>query len=131
MSNFNYNCPIIWHFCSESNTRKIESIQFRALKFIYDDYQSSYEDLLARSKLPSLKVRRLRTIALETFKILHKQCPEFLHDLVNLKSSNYNFRHLNSAEVPRTNTTRYGLHSFRYLELPIRGSKIPNLANPI
>ena len=30
MSNFNY-CPIVWHFCGETNTRKIEKIQERAL----------------------------------------------------------------------------------------------------
>ena len=33
MSNFNY-CPIVWHFCGETNTRKIEKIQVRALRFI-------------------------------------------------------------------------------------------------
>ena len=39
--------------------------QERALRFIYSDYSSSYESLLIKSQLPSLKVRRLRTIALE------------------------------------------------------------------
>jgi hypothetical protein len=38
----------------------------------YDDYNSSYENLLEKSKLPSLKIRRLKTIAVETFKIIHK-----------------------------------------------------------
>ena len=33
MSNFNY-CPIVWHRCGETNTRKIEKIQERALRFI-------------------------------------------------------------------------------------------------
>ena len=35
------------------------------------DYDSSYESLLLKSQLPSLKVRRLRAIALEAFKILN------------------------------------------------------------
>jgi predicted nuclease of predicted toxin-antitoxin system len=39
MSNFNY-CLIAWHFCGETNTRKIEKIQERALRFIYEDYKS-------------------------------------------------------------------------------------------
>jgi hypothetical protein len=34
LSKFNY-CPVIWHFCSEANTKKMEKIQERALKFIY------------------------------------------------------------------------------------------------
>jgi hypothetical protein len=40
----------------------MEKIQFRALKFIYDDT----EELLTKSKLPTLKIRRIRTIAIET-----------------------------------------------------------------
>ena len=45
----------------------MEKIQERALRFIYDDYVSTYDDLLNKSKLPSLKIRRLRSIILETF----------------------------------------------------------------
>ena len=50
----------------------MEKIQERALGFIYEDYNSSYENLLEKSKLHSLKIRRLKTIAVETFKIIHK-----------------------------------------------------------
>ena len=80
MSNFNY-CPLIWHFCGEVNTKKIEKIQERALRFIYQDYYSSYNTLLGKSQLPSLKVRRLRAKALQAFKILNNQTPVYLSDL--------------------------------------------------
>jgi hypothetical protein len=69
MSNFNY-CPIVWHFCGETNTRKIEKIQERALRLIYEDNSSSYENLLNKSRLPTLKIRRLRTMAIEAYKII-------------------------------------------------------------
>jgi hypothetical protein len=49
------------------------------------EYTSSYEDLLCKSKLPSLKVRRLRTFALEVFKIVNKDCPVYLFDLIDIK----------------------------------------------
>jgi hypothetical protein len=52
---------------------EIIEIQERALRFIYEDYDSSDEDLLQKSKLPSLKIRRIRTIAIETFKIIHRK----------------------------------------------------------
>jgi heptaprenylglyceryl phosphate synthase len=45
------------------------------LKFIYNDYSSTYEDLVEKFKLPSLKIRRTGTIAIETFKIIIKQSP--------------------------------------------------------
>ena len=44
----------------------MEKIQERALRFIYNDYVLNYEELLEKSKMPSLKVRRLRSIAMET-----------------------------------------------------------------
>ena len=61
LSNFNY-CPVIWQYCSEKNSIKMEKIQERALRFIYEDYDFSYEDLLQKSKLPSLKIRQIRTM---------------------------------------------------------------------
>ena len=113
LSNFNY-CPLTWHFCGEINTKKIEKIQERALRFIYNDYVSNYTQLLNKSKLPSLKIRRLKTIALETFKIVNKQCPQYLHDLVKIKQQSYSFRYTNTASLPRVRTTGYGLNSFRF-----------------
>jgi hypothetical protein len=79
-----------------------------------EDYENTYENLLTKSKLPSLKIRRLRTIAVETFKIIHKQSPSYLHDLISIKDQKYNFRHQDKAALPRVRTTRYGLNSFRY-----------------
>jgi hypothetical protein len=78
----------------------MEKIQFRALKFIYDDTDSTYEELLTKSKLPTLKIRRIRTIAIETFKIVNKTSPLYLHDLITIKQSKYSFRYQNTASIP-------------------------------
>ena len=112
LSNFNY-CPLTWHFCGEVNTKKIEKIQERALRFIYSDYSSSYESLLIKSQFPSLRVRRLGTMMLEAFKILNKQTPVYLHDLLTFKNNAYSFRYTNTVEIPQVRTTRYGTNSFR------------------
>ena len=92
---------------------KWKQIQERALRFIYEDYDSSYGDLLQKSKLPSLKIQRIRTIAIETFKIIHRESPQYLHDLIDIKARSYNFRSKNTAAVPRVRITRYGLKCFR------------------
>ena len=36
LSNFNY-CPFVWHFCSSKSVMKIEKIQERALRMLYND----------------------------------------------------------------------------------------------
>ena len=88
----------------------MEKIQERALKFIYryEDQNSTYEELLEKSKLPSLKVRRIRTIAIETFKIINNQSPLYLHDVVQIKQNKYSYRYQNTAHLLRAKTTRLG-----------------------
>jgi hypothetical protein len=45
----------------EKNSKKIEKVQERALRFVYEDYNSSYDNLLKKAKVPSLQIRRMRT----------------------------------------------------------------------
>ena len=44
-SNFNH-CPLVWMFSSAKSLNKVESLQKRALRFSYDNYDSSYESTL-------------------------------------------------------------------------------------
>ena len=43
--NFNY-CPLVWMFSSAESVSKIENLQKRALLFLYNCFEASYEDLL-------------------------------------------------------------------------------------
>ena len=60
----------------------------------------------------------IRTIALETFKIINKKSPLFIQNLVIIKNNSHNFRYTNTAEVPRPRTSNYGKRSFRYEAAP-------------
>ena len=111
-SNFSY-CPLAWHFCSAASTNKLEKVQERALRYINNDHTSSLNDLLKSTNTQPLHVRRIKQMACEVFKIINKMSPEYINDLVEIKTSTYNFRAEKQAEVPRVNTTRYGLRSFR------------------
>jgi hypothetical protein len=66
-------------------------------------------NLLEKAPVPSLQIRRIRTMALETYKIVNKLTPVCLHDLVNVKNSKYAFRYSNILDVPQVRTTRYGI----------------------
>ena len=113
LSNFNF-CPLAWHFCTEKNSKKIEKVQERALRFVYEDYNSSYDNLLKKAKVPSLQIRRMRTMALETFKIMNKLSPSCLHSLVHLRNSKYYFRYNNILDIPQVRTSRYGKKTFKF-----------------
>ena len=77
------------------------------------EIDSSYESLLIKSQLPSLKVRRLRAIALEAFKILNNLSPVYLNDLLTFKSHTYSFRYTKTVEIHQVRTNRLGTRSFR------------------
>ena len=46
-ANFNY-CPLVWYFTSPESVRKIERIQVRALRILYNDYVSDAKNLFGR-----------------------------------------------------------------------------------
>ena len=54
LSNFNY-CPLVWHFCSSKSLKKIEKIQERALRILYTESTSDYNQLLSKSNKASMK----------------------------------------------------------------------------
>ena len=112
MSNFNV-CPLIWQLCSKGNTEKLEKIHFRALKFIFQDFNSSYDILLEKAGTTTLYLCRLRCWAIETFKIVYGLSPSYLRDFVCLKEC-YNFRCTNLLELPRPKSRRFGSNSFRF-----------------
>ena len=58
----------------------------------------------------------MRTMALETFKILNKSSPEFIQNIITIQENSFNFRYQNTVDVPRPRTTRYSMvkKSFSY-----------------
>ena len=46
-SQFGY-CPLVWMFCNRTLNARINRIHERALRIVYNDYDSSFVELLAR-----------------------------------------------------------------------------------
>ena len=66
LSHFNY-CPIVWHFCSREDLRKIEKIQKRALRYVYNDFTSTYSELRCKANKPLLYTQRLKQILIQVY----------------------------------------------------------------
>ena len=82
-----------------------------------------YEDLLQKTGLPKIHIRRMRLMAIEVFKILNEMCPPVLANLVQKRSSSYNFRYFNILQVLTVST--YGKRSLRYAA-PVLWNSLPN-----
>ena len=57
---FFYYCSQVWHNCGKRNTNKLEKVNERALRYVYKDKQSSYQELLKKINLSSLESRRIQ-----------------------------------------------------------------------
>ena len=83
-------------FCSEANTKKLEKLNYRALRHVYKDYESDYDEIIAKDKSIPLQLNRMRQITLEVYKILSKQCPSYLYDMIKpIKETGHNLRKKN------------------------------------
>ena len=84
-----------------TSTNKLEKVQERALRFIYNDLTSSFSELLKLTNTQPLHVRRLKLMACEVYKIVNDISPQYISDLVNIKVSPYDFRGEKKADIPR------------------------------
>ena len=80
LSNFNY-CPLMWHFCGKTNNDKLEKIPERALRILYQDHNSSNDDLLKTAGTSTLLIQRLRLMILTVFKSLNSLNPPCLNGI--------------------------------------------------
>ena len=67
-----------------------------------------------RSNKPLLYVQRLRSIAIEVFKMYHNIGPSYLHDFIVKKSSTYQLRMVKPIQPPGFKSVTYGFNSFKY-----------------
>ena len=121
MSNFNH-CPVIWIFTSKTSLSKLENIQKRALRFVLDDYQTGYTDLLQNANVPGIKTMVLRYLAIEVFKCINEIRSAYLSAMFTCKQCPYALRDSSILIRPKVNLTQYGIKSFKRY-----GAKIWNI----
>ena len=78
-SNFSY-CPVAWLFCGRKNSNKLEKLQERALRIVFNDFPSSYEFLCERANTLPLPFYRLRFLGIEMYKCFKETNPTYLND---------------------------------------------------
>ena len=90
-SQFAY-CPLIWMFHSRQINHKINKLHERALRIVYNDHFSSFEELLSEDKSVTVHQRNLQILATEMYKILNGLSPDIVQDIFETKSNYCNTR---------------------------------------
>ena len=108
-SQFNL-ASIIWMICHKQDYLKIEKIQYKALKIVYNSNES-YDELLLRNNAVSFHQKQLRILATEVFKSLADINLDFMKSYFTIKEIPYCLRNGNFLKIPATRSKRYGTNS--------------------
>ena len=110
-------------FSSTQPLNKIENLQKRALRFLNNDFEASYEDLLSKGGKSKMNIRRLRTLCVESYKTLNDLNPGFMNNIFKLKIDGREVcdKYKLNLDIPKWNQRTFG-----YKSLKVLGPKIWN-----
>jgi len=123
-STFSY-CPVVWMFSGQTNIKKLDKLQCRALRFVYNEFDIPCDDLLRNSKHMSISTFLKYALCIEVFKCVNDMSPDYLCTLFETKTQPYNMRDNYKVIQKNFRTITYGFHSFTYYgaklwnELPV------------
>ena len=130
-SYFNY-CPLVWMFCSRKGNNRINRIHERAMRIAYRDYQSTFEELLIKSKTVNSHTKNLQYLATEIYKTINGLNPTFMNEIFSINTSPYNLRH-SQFKNTEPNYKIYGFNTVSYRcnqiwnSLPVEVKNSPSL----
>ena len=114
----------MWHFTSSNSIKMIEKVQERLLRFLYNDFYSSYEDLLRLAGKTTMLISRLKTLCIEIYRTINFENPNYMNNIFTKSNYRSSLRFNNNIEVPQVTQVTYGSRSLRAL-----GPKIWNGLN--
>ena len=90
LSQFSYY-PLVWMCHSRTLDNKINKLHERALRLVYDDKQSTCEELLNINKSITIQNTNLQVLATELYKVHYGLAPELMNDIFEKRDVTYNF----------------------------------------
>jgi DNA polymerase III epsilon subunit-like protein len=118
------HCPLVWMFCpSRKLNNRINHIHERGLRIVYNDYSSSFSDLLIKNGSVTIHHRNIQLVAIQMFKVKHDMCPKIMKDLFNL---NTNPKVSKTFFIPHVQTEFMGKQSLSYFGPVVWEIMLPN-----
>ena len=87
-SQFGY-CPLEWLFrCRKLNSR-VNKLHERALRIVYQDYASSFIELLEKDNWTTTHNRNIQLLATELFRVKNGLSPPFMNEIFVQNAQHY------------------------------------------
>ena len=122
-SNFAY-CTVTFHYCGVQSDKKLEKIYERALRTVYNDFTSMYQNVLKRANKKMLYEEREDIVVETVYKIINNMVPPLDNSMFTSQITMYNLRNSNMLNVPSYQTVTFGFNSIR-VNGAIRWNKLP------
>ena len=111
-SQFRY-CSLSWMFHSRKSNNKINLLYGRALRMIYNDQVSSFQELLDKDHSFTVDHFNIQSLAIEMFKVINNIAATVIDDLFTTYLS-YNLRSKSKFVVPSVRTVHNDQYSIQY-----------------
>ena len=102
-------------FHSRQINHKINKLHERALRIVYNDHFSPFQELLSKDKSVTVHQRNLQRPATEMYKILIGLSPDIMQNIFEIKTNYYNTGNAPTFSSRNTKTVRYGLQIISYM----------------
>ena len=121
ISQFSYS-PLVWMFHNRKINTKINNLHYRALRMVYRDETSTFEELLKKDGSVNIHHRNLQFLAIEMFKVDKGLAPIFMENIFpknenggtdNVSSNTRSKANFYNPSNPKT--VNYGLETLRCL----------------
>ena len=104
----------MWMFCSRQADSLLNATHFKALRVRFNDFTSSFDDLLKKSESVSTHTKNLQLMLSVVYKTLNHLNPPMMWEFFEYKASNkYSLRRGNNLEIPTARSTR-AVNSFDF-----------------
>ena len=87
-SQFSY-CLLIWMFHSRTLNNKVNRLHEKALRIVYGDYKSKFDELLEKDSSFSVHRKIIQTLATEIFKFLNGLSPQIMNEVFQIMNEVY------------------------------------------
>ena len=111
LSQFNY-CCFVWMFCSKTLQNKINQIQKRALRILYNEPNLNLDKLVELDKSTTIHIKNIITLLTEVYKTTRGENPIFMNKFFAQKKQYYNLRITNLLNFPKVMGSKYGTNTF-------------------
>ena len=109
-------CPLVWMCYSRVNNNKINRLHEKCLRIVYNDKQSSFNELLEKDGSVSIHMRNTQILATEMYKLISNLSPPIMNGFFKLNSdSRYNLRQISQFSRSLVRSVYHGTESISYL----------------